>query len=247
VKHLQPLRPPSSYYNGRLTVWTCHWDHSRIIALSCCHYDHILLTLTYTQLASLLGPAIPMPYPPWQRPSPLAALSPRPSQRPGLMPSSGHSSCAPSPLPMTPQPYPYPPSMQSSSSRSSPPPPPPFSEIIPRLYLGDHSAAENTSLLVGLGITHVLSTMRGTVYIPRELRLRHSQVSIEDLPFAELAAHLPGTTSFIADAMRDPNAKILVHCMQGVSRSASVLDGGIWVVTAGCCPVCEVKKRNRRS
>jgi protein-tyrosine phosphatase len=65
--------------------------------------------------------------------------------------------------------------------------------------------------------------MRGTVYIPCDLRLRHSQVSIEDLPFAELAAHLPGTTTFIDDAMRDPNARILVHCMQGVSRSASVV------------------------
>lgn len=78
-------------------------------------------------------------------------------------------------------------------------------------------------MLKALGVTHILSAMRGSVYIPCDLGLRHIQISIEDLPFAELAAHLPNTTSFIVDAMRDPNARILVHCMQGVSRSASVV------------------------
>jgi len=161
-----------------------------------------------------------MPYPPWRHPSPLVIHPPHRSSRH----SQSNSPFTPSPRPML-QPhcpfaagYTMPPRSATSLSQS-----PPFTEIIPRLYLGDHTAAENPSLLTALGITHILSAMRGAVYIPVELCLRHSQISLEDLPFAELAEHLPGTTSFIEDAMRDPNARVLVHCMQGVSRSASVV------------------------
>ncbi|KII88276.1 hypothetical protein PLICRDRAFT_111351 [Plicaturopsis crispa FD-325 SS-3] len=101
---------------------------------------------------------------------------------------------------------------------------PAASEIIPRLYISDLSIAEDASHLASLGITHVLSAMRGTVAVPSaELRLRCTQVPLEDFPFAELADHLPGTTAFLRDALRDPNARVLVHCAQGISRSASVV------------------------
>ena len=50
------------------------------------------------------------------------------------------------------------------------------------------------------------------------------QVELEDFPFAELAAYLPRTTSFIRDALTsNPEARVLVHCVEGVSRSVSVV------------------------
>ncbi|EIN07020.1 phosphotyrosine protein [Punctularia strigosozonata HHB-11173 SS5] len=100
------------------------------------------------------------------------------------------------------------------------------SEIIPRLYISDISAAENPAVLRALGITHVLSAMRGTVALPPAGSwplMRAMQVQLEDNPFAELAAHLPATTAFVREALRDPSARVLVHCVQGVSRSASVV------------------------
>ncbi|KAH7889130.1 phosphotyrosine protein [Phlebopus sp. FC_14] len=97
------------------------------------------------------------------------------------------------------------------------------SEIMPRLYVSDLAFAENPAALASLGITHVLSAMRGYVSLPSNPHLHRTQFPLEDLPFSELAAHLPATTAFLRSAMHDPNARVLVHCMEGVSRSTSVV------------------------
>lgn len=100
---------------------------------------------------------------------------------------------------------------------------PSASEIFPRLYVSDLAFAENPSHLRSLGITHVLSAMCGHVAVPRSILVQHLQCELEDLPFAELVAKLPGTTMFLRDALRDPAARVLVHCVEGVSRSTSVV------------------------
>ncbi|KAJ3482480.1 hypothetical protein NLI96_g6963 [Meripilus lineatus] len=65
--------------------------------------------------------------------------------------------------------------------------------------------------------------MPGHVAYPSGIPLHTIQIPLQDNPFAELAAHLPNTTGFIEEALRDPNARVLVHCIQGVSRSTSVV------------------------
>jgi len=98
------------------------------------------------------------------------------------------------------------------------------SEIIPRLYLGNLYHAESKDVLQALGITHILSAMRGTVRIPDlPVKLSYYQIPLLDAPFSELACHLPTSTSFLRDSLKDPNARVLVHCFRGVSRSASVV------------------------
>jgi len=98
-----------------------------------------------------------------------------------------------------------------------------LTEILPNLYISDINVAECHTTLSSLGITHILSAMSGSVHIPSGLPIRKLQVPLLDTPFAELAAFLPNTTDFLADALRDKNAKVLVHCVKGVSRSASVI------------------------
>ena len=98
-----------------------------------------------------------------------------------------------------------------------------LTEILPNLYISDINVAECPATLSSLGITHVLSAMSGSVHIPAMLPIRKLQVPLLDTPFAELAAFLPSTTDFLTDALRDKNAKVLVHCVKGVSRSASVI------------------------
>ncbi|KAI0780479.1 protein-tyrosine phosphatase-like protein, partial [Trametes elegans] len=107
----------------------------------------------------------------------------------------------------------------------------PPTEIIPGLYVGDLAAAESPQVLAALGITHILSAMSGHVasphpstlpHLPPHVSLQRLQLPLQDSPFSELAAFLPRATAWIAAALREPGARVLVHCVQGVSRSASV-------------------------
>ena len=102
------------------------------------------------------------------------------------------------------------------------------SEIVPRLYISDLAFAENPSLLSSYRITHVLSTLPDTIFCPPPTLLpaqpTRLQVRVDDLPFAELAAHLPTTTAFIREALSSSDStRVLVHCGEGISRSVSVV------------------------
>ncbi len=103
-------------------------------------------------------------------------------------------------------------------------------EIIPGLYISDLAFAENPACLSSHRITHILSALPDAIYVPPATLLHphpppvRLQVRVEDFPFAELAAHLPQTTAWIGDALsRDPNSRVLVHCVEGISRSVSVV------------------------
>lgn len=95
-------------------------------------------------------------------------------------------------------------------------------EIVPGLYMSDLYAAESPSTHAALGITHVLSVMPGSVQLPRNTSPKTLQIPIRDQPFEELAGHLNKTTAFIAEGLR-MRGSVLVHCVQGMSRSASVV------------------------
>ncbi|PFH46998.1 hypothetical protein AMATHDRAFT_123290, partial [Amanita thiersii Skay4041] len=104
------------------------------------------------------------------------------------------------------------------------------SEIVPRVYISDLAFAENPACLSSHRITHILSTLPDNIYVPPAPLLHphpppaRMQIRVEDLPFAELAAHLPKTTAWIKEALaKDPEARVLVHCVEGISRSVSVV------------------------
>ncbi|KAH7107683.1 protein-tyrosine phosphatase-like protein [Auriculariales sp. MPI-PUGE-AT-0066] len=100
---------------------------------------------------------------------------------------------------------------------------PQANEILPRVYLSDLSTAQCRKTLVSLGITHLVSVMPGSVELPYDLFARTMQVPITDMPFSDLLTHLNDTCAFIEDALKNPNARVLVHCAKGRSRSCSVV------------------------
>ncbi|KAH7913850.1 protein-tyrosine phosphatase-like protein [Hygrophoropsis aurantiaca] len=94
--------------------------------------------------------------------------------------------------------------------------------ILPRLYLADLFTASNEAQLAQLGITHVVSVMEFAPSFPPTVNTLH--IPVADLPETDILRHLENTTTFISDALgSSEDSKVLVHCFQGISRSATVV------------------------
>ena len=122
--------------------------------------------------------------------------------------------------------------------------------IIPRLYLSNYRIAADEHELADMGITHVVSVLEvPPEYTGTEFTRLH--VAIEDTMQSNILDHLPTTTEFIRAALAESeNNKVLVraclvvlrpglgitvammadrilvlkvHCVMGISRSATVV------------------------
>ncbi|KAI0082429.1 phosphatases II [Panus rudis PR-1116 ss-1] len=92
-----------------------------------------------------------------------------------------------------------------------------------RLFLGTIEAAKSPRTLSERRITHIVSV--GTEPIPADnpaSGIRQLRIPIEDVDYADLLIHLPAACRFIHEAISG-NGVVLVHCVQGLSRSAAVV------------------------
>ncbi|KAJ7173731.1 protein-tyrosine phosphatase-like protein [Mycena filopes] len=97
--------------------------------------------------------------------------------------------------------------------------------IIPRVYLSDYFTARDEKQLSRLKITHVVSVLDRDPTIPEcipdDRRLR---IPIADRIDVDIQQYLTQTTEFITAALAENEENnVLVHCFQGVSRSATVV------------------------
>ncbi|KAJ3015989.1 UNVERIFIED_CONTAM: Dual specificity protein phosphatase 5 [Siphonaria sp. JEL0065] len=99
------------------------------------------------------------------------------------------------------------------------------------LYLGDAYHAANKQLLQELGITRILNAAEGEIYNFHsddaefeysKFEFVEGQSCVQDVPSYPLDQHFPQAVEFLARARQD-NAKVLVHCAMGVSRSTSMI------------------------
>ncbi|KAJ7128248.1 protein-tyrosine phosphatase-like protein [Mycena filopes] len=122
--------------------------------------------------------------------------------------------------------------MDSSPTRDD------ITEILPHLFLGSQAGARNLEMLRQCGITHILTMMSDPPPpMPKTRENGHDMdgfcrmyIKVQDWPdenegegnAQELFTHFRATNAFI-DSARSAQESVLVHCLQGVSRSATVV------------------------
>ena len=94
------------------------------------------------------------------------------------------------------------------------------------LFLGNRRSAYEEQIVRDLGITHIVDC-HDEDRPPLEphaatLGVRYCNVAVYDRDSGNLTPHLPRILAFVQGArVAEANARILVHCNQGISRSAS--------------------------
>lgn len=110
-----------------------------------------------------------------------------------------------------------------------PRPPPPSrvgypNEIIPdRLYLGSHLHGESLEVVENLRITHIVNATKSITNRFQD-RLQYCRVVVEDNEAEMICYHFNKAFRFMDVALGESQeARILVHCAQGISRSATIV------------------------
>lgn len=111
-------------------------------------------------------------------------------------------------------------------------------EVYPGIYIGDAAAAKNKTYLRMMGITHVLNAAEGCRYgqvdtghsyyrdMPSVRRnnkdnfFRYMGFPMVDAPTTDISRYFYVAAKFIDSAISS-GGKVLVHCLVGVSRSAT--------------------------
>lgn len=97
-------------------------------------------------------------------------------------------------------------------------------EILPRLWLGPFAAAgeHSKAKLDAAGITHIVVVEPNVRCIWEGQGILYHRVPIHDDGTEELLPHLGACFAFI-DAALDSKGAVLIHCLAGMSRSASIV------------------------
>ncbi|XP_037810340.1 dual specificity protein phosphatase 3 isoform X3 [Lucilia sericata] len=111
-------------------------------------------------------------------------------------------------------------------------------EVYPGIYIGDAAAAKNKTYLRMMGITHVLNAAEGCRYgqvdtghsyyrdMPsirrknKDTVFRYMGFPMIDAPTTDISRYFYVAAKFIDSAISG-GGKVLVHCLVGVSRSAT--------------------------
>ncbi|XP_012321722.2 dual specificity phosphatase 29 isoform X2 [Aotus nancymaae] len=102
-------------------------------------------------------------------------------------------------------------------------------EVWPKLYIGDEATALDRYRLQKAGFTHVLNAAHGRWNVDtgpdyyHDMDIQYHGVEAEDLPTFDLSVFFYPAAAFIDRALRDDHSKILVHCVMGRSRSATLV------------------------
>ncbi|XP_019726145.1 dual specificity protein phosphatase 13 [Hippocampus comes] len=100
-------------------------------------------------------------------------------------------------------------------------------EVWPNLYIGNIAVAQNKKTLSKLGITHILNaahSKQGSIGDQRFYGDAYVYCGIpaEDSDHFDLSQYFKPAADFIHKGLKKDHGKVLVHCIMGVSRSATL-------------------------
>jgi len=95
-------------------------------------------------------------------------------------------------------------------------------EIIKDVYLGNIDSCYDRENLKKLGITHIISVISG-FSPPYPDDFEYLVINALDTTNTNLKDHFEVCSSFIDNALNKYGGKVLIHCMAGKSRSATIL------------------------
>lgn len=98
------------------------------------------------------------------------------------------------------------------------------SEKVGGLYLGDVHAAGDVSYLTQNNITCILTFAKTSFTPPKHLGLQTMKIAVMDSGNVKLTTHFEKCFKFIHEH-RSAGRNVLVHCLAGISRSASIVIG----------------------
>ncbi|KAM3606444.1 uncharacterized protein V6R79_016366 [Siganus canaliculatus] len=103
-------------------------------------------------------------------------------------------------------------------------------EVWPRIYIGDEKTALERHGLRELAVTHILNAAEGkfnNVLTGAEyytgMNIEYFGVEADDKPTFNISQYFSPAAQFIHEALECPDSKVLVHCVMGRSRSASLV------------------------
>jgi len=93
-------------------------------------------------------------------------------------------------------------------------------EVLPNVFVGDVYSAHNTREMKRLGFTHVVNVACGVApAYPKDFTYLH--IPLLDCVGENIQDHFHKTSKFIAQAIAE-GGRVLIHCLKGVSRSATI-------------------------
>ncbi|KAK1881569.1 Dual specificity phosphatase DUPD1 [Dissostichus eleginoides] len=102
-------------------------------------------------------------------------------------------------------------------------------EVWPNVYIGDEQTAKDKCNLKRLGITHILNAAEGTwnnvdtgAGYYGDMDMVYYGVVAEDVTTFNLSQYFFSAARFIEETLSNPQNKLLVHCVMGRSRSATL-------------------------
>ncbi|KAF9778658.1 protein-tyrosine phosphatase-like protein [Thelephora terrestris] len=100
---------------------------------------------------------------------------------------------------------------------------PPPAQHLGHLWLGSFAAISDNDLLRKHRITHIVQVIDVSWLPPvNDPNMTVTRIDIMDIPSADLKSHLDAACAGIEKSLTS-GKNVLVHCQQGISRSASVV------------------------